>query len=295
MLLSQTLFTDSTLKQPRDALAPTVTQRAKDSGCCGARAEKQAGICSGCNSRDFTCSSRSSRRSCSGVRRRHTRKNTTACQEAAFAETVAGIYEQIANQQQHAVQDLRDQAANWRLTAAAEPDQQSAHLLSALPAYAEAQSAKARSAIKLTTQELSAAAKAYHARAHFLYGAQEQAAVTWNTETNGYKKVSGTTFKARTGAPKPGTSKCDDNSRKIGSTIPTTTAFGTNNLKKIAYSTPEQIAKLTPRTVLTITAGATCSTDDTNSWGATVACCNGITATPTYDHEQEAATGPTAV
>nr|APD74353.1 variant surface glycoprotein 1125.2949 [Trypanosoma brucei] len=222
-------------------------------------------------------------------------KITTACQEAAFAETVAWTYEQIANQQQHAVQDLRKQAANWRLTAAAEPDQQSAHLLSALPAYAEAQSAKARSAIKLTTQELSAAAKAYHARAHFLYGAQEQAAVTWNTETNGYKKVSSTTFKARTGAPKPGTSKCDDNSRKIGSTIPTTMAFGTNNLKKIAYSTPEQIAKLTPRTVLTITGGATCSTDDTNSWGATVACCNGITATPTYDHEQEAATGPTAV
>nr|APD73937.1 variant surface glycoprotein 1125.2036 [Trypanosoma brucei] len=222
-------------------------------------------------------------------------KITTKCQEAAFAETVAQTYDRIAKQQQQAVQDLRKQAANWGLAAAAETNQQTAALLSALAAYAQAKSEDAAAAVELSTVGLTAAAKTYHARAHFLYGAHEQAAVTWNTETNGYQKVSTTAFKARTGSPKAGISKCDENRRKIGSSIPTATTFGTGKLKKIAYSTPEQIAKLTPRTVLTITAGATCATDDTTNWGASVGGCSGITATPTYGHEQEAATAPTAV
>ncbi|RHW67365.1 hypothetical protein DPX39_000009800 [Trypanosoma brucei equiperdum] len=171
-------------------------------------------------------------------------KITTTCQEAAFAEAVAQTYDRIAKQQQQAVQDLRKQAANWGLAAAAETNQQTAALLSALAAYAQAKSEDAAAAVELSTVDLTAAAKTYHARAHFLYGAHEQAAVTWNTETNGYKKVSGTSFKARKGSAKAAKTTCDNDRRKIGSSIPTATTFGTGKLKKIAYSTPEQIAKI---------------------------------------------------
>nr|AGQ50034.1 variant surface glycoprotein [Trypanosoma brucei] len=222
-------------------------------------------------------------------------KINTACQEAAFAEAVAQTYERIANRQQQEVQDLRKQAANWELAAAAETNHETAALLSALAAHAQAKAEEAAAAIKTSTTDLAAAHRAYLARANFLYGAHEQAAVTWNAESNGYKKATSSTFKARTGAPKPGTSKCDENSRKIGSSIPTATSFGTGQLKKITYTSPEEIAKLTPRTVLTITTGITCATDDLSSWTNSVTGCSGITATPTYTHEAEAQTKPSAI